>query len=255
MARFFPMADLRTLSARALQAGDYTPAASARVRAVPDTRTIRYYTTLGLIDRPAKMRGRTALYTERHVLQVVAIKRLQADDMTLSDIQQAILGADVRKLRRLAALPNGFWSAADEYLSQPKRKRDSETHDSNTSPDPPATLENDRRKDFWAQGPSPNMASSSSVVPSPSQADSEAPFNSDGIDVVNQLNLRLQPGVQLTIELPSEKVSDNVTTDWDVASLVAAATPLIDELARQGLLEQSPSLAPPSSQTSTETSS
>ena len=32
---------------------DYAGAGSGRVRDVPDRRTIRYYTTLGLIDRPA----------------------------------------------------------------------------------------------------------------------------------------------------------------------------------------------------------
>ena len=58
---------------------DYDGQASGRVRDVPDRRTIRYYTTLGLIDRPA-LRGRTALYGRRHLLQLVAIKRLQAQD-------------------------------------------------------------------------------------------------------------------------------------------------------------------------------
>ena len=57
---------------------DYAGQANGRVREVPDRRTIRYYTTLGLIDRPARMRGRTALYGRRHLLQLVAIKRLQA---------------------------------------------------------------------------------------------------------------------------------------------------------------------------------
>lgn len=51
---------------------------NGRIRAIPDVRTLRYYTTLGLLDRPAAMRGRTALYQRRHVLQLVAIKRLQA---------------------------------------------------------------------------------------------------------------------------------------------------------------------------------
>ena len=51
------------LSARvALALADrYEGAPNGRVRQVPDLRTIRYYTTLGLIDRPAEMRGRTAL--------------------------------------------------------------------------------------------------------------------------------------------------------------------------------------------------
>src|SRR5690348_15034744 len=70
---------LDELSARvALALADhYEGQASARVRDVPDVRTIRYYTTLGLIDRPAALRGRTALYGRRHLLQLVAIKRLQ----------------------------------------------------------------------------------------------------------------------------------------------------------------------------------
>ena len=38
-------------------AADYAGQANGRVRDVPDARTIRYYTTLGLIDRPAAMRG------------------------------------------------------------------------------------------------------------------------------------------------------------------------------------------------------
>ena len=111
MVRSFPIGDLRTLAARALQVGGYTPAASARVRAVPDTRTIRYYTTLGLIDRPAEMRGRTAFYTDRHVLQLVAIKRLQGQNMTLSDIQSALIGVGAVKLGLIASLPDGFWKA------------------------------------------------------------------------------------------------------------------------------------------------
>src|SRR6266481_996794 len=45
-------------------------AADARVSAAPDARTVRYYTTLGLLDRP-KIEGRQARYGERHVLQLL----------------------------------------------------------------------------------------------------------------------------------------------------------------------------------------
>ena len=41
---------------RALSGG-YQGASSGRIRDVPDLRTTRYYTTLGLLDRPAEMRG------------------------------------------------------------------------------------------------------------------------------------------------------------------------------------------------------
>ncbi len=71
---------------------DYAGQANGRVREVPDQRTIRYYTTLGLIDRPAEMRGRTALYGVRHLLQLVAIKRLQTHGLSLAEIQTRVVG-------------------------------------------------------------------------------------------------------------------------------------------------------------------
>ena len=75
---------------------------SGRVRDVPDLRTIRYYTTLGLLDRPAAMRGRTALYGARHLLQLVAIKRLQARGLSLAAVQERVVGLSDAALRRLA---------------------------------------------------------------------------------------------------------------------------------------------------------
>ena len=61
----------RELGARGLLGA----AADARVSAAPDARTVRYYTTLGLLDRP-RIEGRQARYGERHVLQLLAIKAL-----------------------------------------------------------------------------------------------------------------------------------------------------------------------------------
>src|SRR5580700_2346545 len=78
----------------ALGGPGYEGVPSGRVRDVPDLRTIRYYTTLGLLDRPAAMRGRTALYGARHLLQLVAIKRLQADGRTVAQAQAELFGAD-----------------------------------------------------------------------------------------------------------------------------------------------------------------
>jgi DNA-binding transcriptional MerR regulator len=84
---------------------DYEGSASGRVRDIPDPRTIRYYTTLGLVDRPAEMRGRTALYRRRHLMQLVAIKRLQARGLTLVQIQEKLLGLSAAALAQLAKLP------------------------------------------------------------------------------------------------------------------------------------------------------
>jgi DNA-binding transcriptional MerR regulator len=89
---------------RALEV-DPVPAPNGRVRPVPDPRTIRYYTTLGLLDRPAFLRGRVAHYGERHLLQLVAIKRLQADGLTLDQVQARLAALPDPKLRELAKLP------------------------------------------------------------------------------------------------------------------------------------------------------
>jgi DNA-binding transcriptional MerR regulator len=83
----------------------YDGAPNGRVRGIPDLRTIRYYTTLGLLDRPAQMRGRTALYAHRHLLQLVAVKRLQARGLALAEIQEKLLGQTDRKLASIAQLP------------------------------------------------------------------------------------------------------------------------------------------------------
>jgi DNA-binding transcriptional MerR regulator len=62
-----------------------------RVSAAPDKRTIRYYTTLGLLDRP-EIEGRQARYGPRHVTQLVAIKALQSVALPLSEIQSLLYG-------------------------------------------------------------------------------------------------------------------------------------------------------------------
>jgi DNA-binding transcriptional MerR regulator len=76
-----------------LLAGDYEGQNNGRVRELPNGRTIRWYTTIGLVDRPSATRGRVALYGQRHALQLAAIKRLQAQGMSLAEVQEQLLGA------------------------------------------------------------------------------------------------------------------------------------------------------------------
>jgi DNA-binding transcriptional MerR regulator len=89
---------------------DYPGQPSGRVRAVPDRRAIRWYTTIGLVDRPVAYQGRTALYGPRHLLQLVAVKRLQAKGLPLVAIQQELAGATDTQLARVAHLPAGATS-------------------------------------------------------------------------------------------------------------------------------------------------
>ncbi len=95
--------ELATLVAEALGSG-YEGVRSGRVRQVPDARTIRWYQTLGMVERPAAFRGRTALFTRRHVAQLAAIKKLQAAALPLTDIQQALAGRTDAELARAAGI-------------------------------------------------------------------------------------------------------------------------------------------------------
>src|SRR3954447_9138052 len=90
----------------ALAEAEYPGAPNGRVRDVPDRRAIRWYATRGLVDRPAAMRGRVALYGPRHLLQLVAVKRLQADGHTLAEIQAELTGAPDDTLAAIARVPD-----------------------------------------------------------------------------------------------------------------------------------------------------
>jgi DNA-binding transcriptional MerR regulator len=87
----------------ALQA-DYWGQPNRQASDLPTPRAIRYYTMLGLLDRPV-MRGRTAYYTRRHLAQLVAIKRLQAEGLPLVEIQQRLYGLTDDALEQIARLP------------------------------------------------------------------------------------------------------------------------------------------------------
>jgi len=110
-----------------------------RIRAIPDVRTIRYYTTLGLLDRPAEMRGRTAIYGEKHVLQLVAIKRLQAEGKTLEVIQAELAGATQKKLAKIARIDLDATPAAPVSARAESFWRDAPSADE--TPPAPRTLQ------------------------------------------------------------------------------------------------------------------
>ncbi len=89
----YSLSELTEKVARSLQERGLTSVQhDQRVSAAPDKRTIRYYTTLGILDRP-EIKGRQAFYNDRHVLQLLAIKSLQGVALPLSEIQSLLLGS------------------------------------------------------------------------------------------------------------------------------------------------------------------
>src|SRR3954447_7587082 len=107
---------------RALASG-YAGAPNHRVRDVPDRRAVRWYTTVGLVDRPAAMQGRTALYGSRHLLQVVAVKRRQAARLSLAEIQAELAGATDAELAAIASVPGELLQEGDGAQAGPVRAR------------------------------------------------------------------------------------------------------------------------------------
>lgn len=174
------------------------PPKNGQVRAVPDERTIRYYGTIGLLDRPAAMRGRTALYARRHLAQVVAIKRMQAAGKSLADIHAVWPSLDDVTLTRMTG------------VELPPRKRAA-------------------RAEFWKRSPSPASAPPAPSLPPSHPAGDGAVAPASAVE----LRIELAPGAFLTVG-----IADGVSlSPADVRALRAAAAPLVTELARRGLTD------------------
>jgi DNA-binding transcriptional MerR regulator len=63
-----------------------------KVTDIPSIRTLRFYTSRGMLDKPLAYDGRTALYGYRHLLQVVVIKCLQANHLPLTKVREMLQG-------------------------------------------------------------------------------------------------------------------------------------------------------------------
>jgi len=74
---------------------------SDRVAELLNERTLRYYITKGLVDRPIGKEGTAALYGYRHLVQVLVLKRLQASYLPIKRIKEIIAGKSEDELLEL----------------------------------------------------------------------------------------------------------------------------------------------------------
>ncbi|HXE56907.1 MAG TPA: MerR family transcriptional regulator [Gemmatimonadales bacterium] len=96
--------DLAAVAGAILEASDIFPV-NAAARARPSERTIRFYVARGLVS-PPEGRGTAAIYSYRHLLQVLAIKLRQMEGATLDAIVKEFAGmaGDVIERRVAGAL-------------------------------------------------------------------------------------------------------------------------------------------------------
>jgi DNA-binding transcriptional MerR regulator len=72
-----------------------------RIAPFPDERTIRYYQTVGTLKKPLRYEGRNAIYSYLHLLQLIVIKLLQRQGLSLAQIQSALLGSTLSDLEKI----------------------------------------------------------------------------------------------------------------------------------------------------------
>ena len=105
--------DLSALAAGLLDASGVVPV-NAAARARPSERTIRFYVTRGLVS-PPDGRGTAAVYSYRHLLQVLAIKLRQMEGATLEALNREFAGLTGDLIERRVA------SALGAALPRPER--------------------------------------------------------------------------------------------------------------------------------------
>lgn len=71
------------------------------VSEIPDERTIRFYQSEGLIDPPIYKSGPASVFTAKHLLQLVAIKLLQSQDVPIKKIRFVMEGKSEDQLEEL----------------------------------------------------------------------------------------------------------------------------------------------------------
>jgi DNA-binding transcriptional MerR regulator len=199
------ISELRNRAADALSTG-YEASDNGQVSAVPDARSIRYYATLGLVDKPAEMRGRTAYYGRRHLLQLVAIKRLQAKGLKLAEVQSHLKVLDGDALELLAAVPAYSGPARAEHAPQPSARRES----------------------FWNAPVLATRGSTQSEPESPRVTRSSSPGT---LRMQSQLKIELAPGVHVFVD------TNKHPNQADRKVLGDAAQGLLDALRACGLHE------------------
>ena len=68
---------------------------------VPDERTIRYYLTEGLISPAENKQGTASVFSYRHLLELLVVKKLQSEHLPIRKIRDLVGGRTERELERL----------------------------------------------------------------------------------------------------------------------------------------------------------
>jgi len=88
------------------------------VTSVPDERTIRYYLAEGLIQTPEERQGTASVFNYLNLLQLLTVKKLQAEHLPIRKIRELVAGKSEQELETLLGVrgPSGKKTEAKSYL-------------------------------------------------------------------------------------------------------------------------------------------
>jgi len=89
---------------------------SERVSNILTERNVRYYINQGLVDRPTGKDGVSALYEYRHLLQLIALKKLQLAYIPVKRIAEILSGKNESELHQIIS---GQAIEADNQIENP----------------------------------------------------------------------------------------------------------------------------------------
>jgi len=88
------------------------------VTSVPDERTIRYYMTEGLIQTPGERQGTASVFGYLNLLQLLTVKKLQAEHLPIRKIRELVAGKSEQELEIMLGVrgTGGRKTEAKQYL-------------------------------------------------------------------------------------------------------------------------------------------
>jgi len=88
------------------------------VTSVPDERTIRYYLAEGLIQTPEEKQGTASVFSYLNLLQLLTVKKLQAEHLPIRKIRELVAGKSEQELEMLLGVrgSSGKKTEAKQYL-------------------------------------------------------------------------------------------------------------------------------------------
>jgi DNA-binding transcriptional MerR regulator len=88
------------------------------VTSVPDERTIRYYMAEGLVQTPEEKQGTASVFGYLNLLQLLTVKKLQAEHLPIRKIRELVAGKNEQELESMLGVrgASGRKTEAKRYL-------------------------------------------------------------------------------------------------------------------------------------------